>query len=99
MSIAVWERELDGEQGKHSFATERAGAGGFVLALAAAAAIACFVESVVSPVSRPLTICLGISALFLLGLHFLPIDRDERVASADLVLLTPLVFLLAERIL
>jgi hypothetical protein len=99
MSVAVWERQLDREQGKHSFATDCAGAGSFVLVLAAGAAIACLVESIVSPVSRPLTICLGISALLLLGLHFPALDRDDRVALADLVLLTPIVFLLAERIL
>jgi hypothetical protein len=99
MSIAVWEHELDTQQGKHSFATNRAGAGSLIKILAAVVAIACLAESVMNPPVRPLTICLGASALLLLGLHFLPAPRDERTALADLVLLTPLFPLLAEKIL
>jgi hypothetical protein len=99
MSIAVWERDLDREQGKHSFATDRAGARVFVLILAGAIAISCCVESLVSPVSRPLTVCLEISTLSLMVLHFVPVARDERVALADLVLLTPVAFFLVETIL
>jgi hypothetical protein len=99
MSIAVWEREPDRQQGKHSFATNRAGAGSLVKILAVVVAIACFAESVVNPPVRSLTICLGTSALLLFGLHFLPAPRDERTALADLVLLTPLFLLLTEKIL
>jgi hypothetical protein len=99
LSIAVWEREWDREQGKHSFATDRPSARLCVLVVAVLVAIACFVESVVNPVGRPLTTCMGLSALLLLALHFLPMARDERTASADLVLLTPIIVLLTERIL
>jgi hypothetical protein len=98
MSIAVWERELDRQQGRHSFATERTGARLFVVVLTGIVAIVCGGLSIVNPITQQLTVCLGMSAVLLLGLHFLPIGRDERTALADLVLLTPLVFLLIEKV-
>jgi hypothetical protein len=99
MSIAVWEHDLDKQQGKHSFATNRTGAGSLVKVLALIVATACFAETVLNPAMRPLAICLGASALLLFGLHFLQIARDERTALADLVLLTPLFLLLVGKIL
>ena len=99
MSIAVWERDLDKEQGKHSCATDRPRAGAFVLILTAIVALVCLAEVVAIPAIRPLTICLGSSATLLLALHILPMARDERTALADLVLLTPLLFLVAAKIL
>jgi hypothetical protein len=47
----------------------------------------------------PLAVCLGISSILLFALHFFSIGRDERTALADLVLLTPLAFVLGEKLL
>ena len=94
ISIAVWERELDHAQRKNSIATRWSRIrfclrpGTMVLAVFAIASV--------TRTSAPLHICIGVSAALLGVLDWLgeQIQRDERTALADLVLLTPL-FLLA----
>jgi hypothetical protein len=99
MSIAVWERGLDRGQKKHSIATRWP-------ALDFSVRISCFLLALASAVlataSRqflPLAMCLSVSATLLTILHSISIQRDERVALADLVLLTPAALLFAELIL
>jgi hypothetical protein len=99
ISIAVWERDLDCAQGKHSIATRWLRAGECARLLLVLLASACVMLAFLDPAIGPLAFCLGASAVFLFALYFLTINRDERVALADLVLLTPLVFLLARKIL
>ena len=94
MSIAVWERDLDRVQGKHSIATRWPDAKLFVRIFAAALAIACVIFGVAEPQLWPVAGCFAVSAIALLALEFLPVARDERTALADLVLLTPFGWLL-----
>lgn len=97
LSIAVWERELDTDQHRHSFATSRRGAEIYVRIFGAVLACATAAFGFSDPALRPLVACLLLSTALLLLLPFLPLARDERTASADLVLLTPLLLFLWER--
>ncbi len=93
-SIAVWEQDLDRAQHKYSIATRWSGSGRsaqFGLILLAGS---CALLALLDPRLWALSTCLGSSAIFLFTLSFLSIDRDQRTALADLVLLTPLAFLL-----
>jgi len=99
ISIAIWERDLDRIQGKHSFATCWPHANSLarlllLLLLAGSAVLALF-----DPGAWPVVLCLGTSGLLLGALGFVPVSRDERTALADLVLLTPFALFVAERIL
>jgi hypothetical protein len=98
ISIAVWERDLDHAQRKHSIATRWQHVRNYAQVLLILLASACALLAFLDPSVWPLAICLGASAVFLFALHFLPINRDDRTALADLVLLTPLVFFLVEKI-
>lgn len=99
MSIAAWERDLDRSEGKHSIATRWPQAGSWVR-------VSCLVLAAVSlgliisdhRLLR-LALCLSVSAVLLAILQLVPIQRDERTALADLVLLTPLALILCEMIL
>ncbi len=99
MNIAVWERALDERQGKHSFATGRAWAGLYVRVMSVAVCLACLALGPVYREAWPITACLALSALLLISLSLVPTRRDERTALADLVLLTPLIFLIAQKLL
>jgi len=97
VSIAFWERELDELQGKVSIATRYPG---FDSHLAKAAIVLALISAVMASNYRtvaPILGCVGVSALLLALLDSLRgrIDRDQRTALADLVLLTPLLALLA----
>jgi hypothetical protein len=99
ISIAIWERDLDRIQGKHSFATCWPHANSLarlllLLLLAGSAVLALF-----DPGAWPVALCIGASGLLLGALGFVPVSRDERTALADLVLLTPFALFVAERIL
>jgi hypothetical protein len=99
VSIAIWERDLDRIQGKHSIATRWAHANSLprlllLLALAGSVLLALF-----DPGAWPVVLCLGASGLLLGALHSVPVSRDERTAFADVVLLTPLALFVAEKIL
>jgi hypothetical protein len=97
VSIAIWERDLDRIQCKHSIATRWAHANSLrpmllLLLLAGSVLLALF-----DPGAWSVALCLGASGLLLRALPFVPVSRDERTALADLVLLTPLVLLVAEK--
>ncbi len=97
ISIATWERELDLEQAKHSAATrsralEDLGRSALIVALSLSVILFLFGE-----LDLVLASSLAISSGLLWVLHFAPVSRDERTALADLVLLTPFAFLLAEK--
>lgn len=91
ISIAFWERDLDLAQNKHSIATSRpdlkfAAKIVLIVVTLAGGAIAIFDAS-----TWRVGLCLGVSALLLFGLDYLPVNRDQRTALADLLLLTPFV--------
>ena len=99
VSIAIWERDLDRIQGKHSIATRCANANSLprllvLLLLAGSVLLALF-----DPGAWPVALCLGASGLLLGALRSVPVSRDERTAFADVVLLTPLALCVAEKIL
>ena len=89
LSISVWERDLDIAQGRESFATAHP-------KRKSLPAMSCWILGVIGMALlidsklRLFAFCLASSALLLALLHRVGrIDRDERVALADLVLLTP----------
>jgi hypothetical protein len=94
LSISVWKRDLDIAQGGESFATAHP-------KRKSLPAMSCWILSVIGMTLltdsklRLFAFCLASSALLLALLHRVGrIDRDERVALADLVLLTPAVVFL-----
>ena len=99
ISIAIWERDLDRIQGKHSIATRWPHANFLarlllLLLLAGSVVLALFDAG-----AWPVVLCLGASGLLLGALRFVPVSRDERTALADLVLFTPLALFVAEKVL
>jgi hypothetical protein len=99
VSIAIWERELDRIQGKHSIATRWAHANFFarmlLFLLPAASVLFCLFD----PGAWPVMFCVGASSLLLGALRFVRVSRDERSALADIVLFTPLALFVAEKVL
>ncbi len=91
ISIAVWERRLDTAQGKWSIATHYPSTEKRVRFLAIV--IAAFSFALVGWATEAASVfgCVAVSSLLLGGLHAerARLCRDERVALADLVLLTP----------
>ena len=96
MSIAVWERDLDRAQRKHSIATRYPAIGVTVRIFCIVVAVAAILLATASTSLFPIAISLSVGATLLAILNFISVGRDERTALADLVLLTPLGFLLAE---
>jgi hypothetical protein len=99
MAIAVWERDLDRAQGKHSIATRWPNVKSWAQFLPLLLVFACAMLVFFDPRLWSLALCLGTSSVLLVALHFFSIRRDERTALADLVLLTPLAFVLGEKLL
>jgi hypothetical protein len=99
INIAVWERDLDRSQGKHSIATRWPGVGFSARIVCIVLAAASLVLTIEDHRLFPLTVCLSVSAMLLAILHSVSIQRDERVALADLVLLTPVALFFTELIL
>ena len=99
VSIAIWERDIDRIQGKHSIATRWAHANSLPRLLL----LLLLAGSVVLPLfdagAWPVVLCLGASGLLLGALRFVPVSRDERTALADVVLFTPLALFVAEKVL
>jgi len=93
LSIAVWEKDLDLGQGKHSWATEHSRWTRFVRP-------ACLVIGLIScalggrAISPLLAAGLSASSGLLLLLHFIDVQKDERTALADMALLIPAVILI-----
>jgi len=92
MSIAVWERELDRAQRKHSIATRCPGIGISIRVFCVFVALAALLMAAIDSSLLPIALSLSVSAALLVILHFVSIGDDERTALADLVLLTPLAF-------
>jgi hypothetical protein len=99
ISIAVWERDLDRARQKYSIATRWPGVKPWAQVLPLPLAAVCGALIVIDRAIWPLVACLGLSAVLLFALHFLSIRTDERTALGDLVLLTPLMFALIEKLL
>ena len=97
ISIAFWERELDEEQSKVSLATRYPGLERYLRRFAIGLALASGAAAIVSREAAPILGCVSVSSLGLLLLDCWrqTVDRDQRTALADLVLLTPLLALLA----
>ena len=99
ISIAIWERDLDRIQGKHSIATCWQHANSLaqlllLLLLAGSVVLALFDAG-----AWLVVLCLGTSGLLLGALPFVPVSRDERTALADVVLFMPLALFVAEKVL
>lgn len=94
--IAFWERDLDENQQKVSLATHFPGFDRHLGKLLIALALGSGVAAVIRPEAAPIFACVVVSGFLLALLDFLrgKIGRDQRVALADLVLLTPLLALL-----
>jgi hypothetical protein len=99
MSIAVWERDLDRAQQKHSIATRCPGIGVPIGIFCIVVAVAALLLAAFASSLLPIAISLSLGAALLAILHFVPIGNDERTALADLVLLTPVAFLFAKPLL
>jgi hypothetical protein len=95
ISIAVWESELDRTQGKVSLATRHPRIARHAGKICAGLALACVGLVFCLATTRPFFTCAGASAVLLGGLNFINAGNDRRTALADLVLLTPIVFLIA----
>ena len=94
LSIAVWEREWDEQRGTCSFAVFLSNAAEHVRALSVVSLILCAIYALGEARYVSLGLSLALSALFLLLLQIGgSIRHDERTALADLVLLTPVLFL------
>jgi hypothetical protein len=97
ISIAQWEQDLDRVQGKVSIATRHPGIARLSGAMCLCLAIASVPIATAGPRLIPLIASLSLSAAFLAWLNSSHgrINRDQRTALADLVLLTPIIPLIA----
>jgi hypothetical protein len=95
ISIAFWERELDETQQKVSFATRYPGLDRHLGKLSLVLTLGSGVAAIISREAAPIFGCVSVSSLLLALLDSFrgKIDRDQRTALADLVLLTPLLAL------
>jgi len=99
ISIAIWERDLDRIQRKHSIATRWPHANSLARLLLLLLLTGSVVIALFDAGAWPIALCLGASGLLLGALRFLPVSRDERTALADIVLFTPFALCIAEKIL
>ena len=99
VSIASWERNLDRIQNKHSIATRFGPAPGLGKFLAATLIAGSILLVWIDVAAWPMAVCIAVSSMALIALNQIRICRDERSALADLVLLTPVMFLALRRIL
>ncbi|HSV63278.1 MAG TPA: hypothetical protein VLH83_08015, partial [Chthoniobacterales bacterium] len=95
VSIAGWECELDRAQRKVSLATRHPSIARHAGKICMALGLVCLGVAVCRPETRSFFICAGASALLLASLNIAHTEDDVRTALADLVLLTPIVFLIA----
>ena len=96
ISIAYWERQLDLAQEKVSFATRYPGFDRHWGKLLSAFGLCFALVAILYRGAMPVFGCASASALLLAALDFsrARIDRDQRTALADIVLLTPIPVLL-----
>jgi hypothetical protein len=99
ISIAGWERELDRVQGKVSIATRHPRIARLVTITCAAFGFVALVLGIIFHPAGRIFVCIGLSAFLLGWLSVSPRFKNSaqaaRTALADLVLLTPIVFLIA----
>jgi hypothetical protein len=99
ISIARWERDLDEAQEKVSIATRYPAIARQTATICILLALAVFSLAMIFRQALPMLGCIGFSALLLMWLNASPsslrLNRDQRTALADLVLLTPLLPLIA----
>ena len=97
ISIAGWERELDRAQRKVSIATRHPSIARHIAKICAVFGFVALALAFVAALGADIFVCLGVSGLLLAWLNASPrfeFARDERTALADLVLLTPIFFLI-----
>ena len=96
ISIARWERQLDHAQGKVSVATRHPGFARHAGKTCAGLALVTLAMAIACRPAAPIFGCVTVSALLLALLHILPrtLGDDQRTAMADLVLLTPIIWLI-----
>lgn len=100
MSIAFWERDLDLARGFESIATGHPNSVKVIHFSGLGLALMCLVLPMRDRSLLWLALCLLVSFLCLFALLAVPVvRRDERTALADLVLLTPIVSVLFNRLL
>lgn len=99
VNIASWERNLDRIQNKHSIATRFGPALRLGKFLAATLIAGSILLVWIDVAAWPMAACIAASSMALIALNKIRICRDERSALADLVLLTPVMFLALRRIL
>jgi hypothetical protein len=97
ISIAIWERDLDRAQHKSTIATWWPGIGSCLKFGSIALAAFALVIGLMTKAPAPVFFCIGASATLLGTLDRMDkmILRDERIALADLALLTPLFLMLS----
>src|SRR5260370_31318031 len=86
VSIAIWERDLDRIQGKHSIATHWAHANFLADMLLLVLPAASGLVALFDRGAWPVRLCVGASSLLLGALRFVRLPRDKRTALADIVL-------------
>jgi hypothetical protein len=98
VSIAGWEEDLDRAQRKVSLATRHPGIARFITTICSWFGFVALVLGLIFQPAARIFVCVGLSALLLGWLNGSPrlkdSAQDERTALADLVLLTPIVFLI-----
>jgi hypothetical protein len=94
VSIAAWECELDRAQRKVSLATRHPSVGRHAGKICAGLGLACLGLAFYSATTRWFFVCVGASALLLGWLNIARGAEDQRTALADIVLLTPILFLI-----
>jgi hypothetical protein len=96
ISIAAWERWLDGAQQRVSVATAFPRVSGFVLPALLVLVIVSLAVARVASAAQTIYVCIGVSAALLALTHLVRrhVQSDVRTALADLVLLTPAAVLL-----
>ena len=98
ITIAVWERDLDVGQNRVSIATEFPGIRRALLPMLGAITLTAVVSRMVAPEAGTVFPAIAASAILLAAVHLWRehIQPDARTAFADLVLLSPLVFLASQ---
>ena len=93
ISIASWERELDQIQNKHSIATRFGRIPRLRDSLTGTLAAGSVSLMMIDRETWPLSVCIAVSSIATNAIDKISVSRDERNALADLVLLTPAIFL------
>jgi hypothetical protein len=93
ISIASWERNVDRIQNKHSIATRFGRMLRLRDSLTGTLAVGSVSLVLIDRGTWPISVCIGVSSIATSTLGKISVLRDERSALADLVLLTPVIFL------